>query len=117
MRSITVQELKAAMDAGEVGLTTDADDAGTTEAKAVLVDVREPYEFVQGHVPGAELAPMQTVPGLVPSLPTDRPVYLVCATGNRSGQVAGYLEGFGIDAVNVEGGTADWLRAGYPVER
>jgi len=111
MRSITVQELKAAMDAGEVGATTDAD------AAAVLVDVREPYEFVEGHVPGAELAPMQTVPGLVPSLPTDRPVYLVCATGNRSGQVADYLARFGIDAVNVAGGTADWLRAGYPVER
>jgi rhodanese-related sulfurtransferase len=111
MRSITVQELKAAMDAGEVG-TIDDPDAG-----AVLVDVREPYEFVEGHVPGAELAPMQTVPGLVPSLPTDRPVYLVCAVGSRSGQVADYLTGFGIDAVNVEGGTADWLRAGYPVER
>ena len=114
MRSITVQQLKAAMDAGEVGTT---DDTGAGHAKAVLVDVREPYEFVQGHVPGAELAPMQTVPGLVPSLPTDRPVYLVCASGNRSGQVADYLSGFGIDAVNVEGGTADWLRAGYPVER
>jgi rhodanese-related sulfurtransferase len=114
MRSITVQELKAAMDAGEVGATADAD---ASHAKAVLVDVREPYEFVEGHVPGAELAPMQTVPGLVPSLPTDRPVYLVCASGNRSGQVADYLAGFGIDAVNVEGGTADWLRAGYPVER
>ena len=114
MRSITVQELKAAMDAGEVGTT---DDAEPTPAKAVLVDVREPFEFEEGHVPGAELAPMRTVPGLVPSLPTDRPVYLVCATGNRSGQVAGYLAGFGIDAVNVEGGTADWLRAGYPVER
>ena len=111
MRSITVQELKAAMDAGEVGTTDDPD------AAAVLVDVREPYEFAEAHVPGAELAPMQTVPGLVPSLPTDRPVYLVCATGNRSGQVAAYLARLGIDAVNVEGGTADWLRAGYPVER
>ena len=111
MRTVTVQELKAAIDAGEVGATSDPD------AGAVLVDVREPYEFADGHVPGAELAPMQTVPGLVPSLPTDRPVYLVCATGNRSGQVADYLTHFGIDAVNVEGGTADWWRAGYPIER
>jgi len=111
MRSITVQELKAAMDAGEVAA------ADATDPKAVLVDVREPYEFAAGHVPGAELAPMQTVPTLVPSLPTDRPVYLVCATGNRSGQVADYLAHFGIDAVNVEGGTATWMRAGFPVER
>jgi rhodanese-related sulfurtransferase len=117
MRSITVQELKAAMDAGEVAVTDATDATDAASAKAVLVDVREPYEFAEGHLPGAELAPMQTVPTLVPSLPTDRPVYLVCATGNRSGQVADYLSRFGIDAVNVAGGTADWLRAGYPVER
>jgi rhodanese-related sulfurtransferase len=113
MRSITVQQLKAAIDAGEVG----AADETTGDPGALLVDVREPYEYVEGHVPGAELAPMRTVPGLVPSLPTDRPVYLVCATGNRSGHAADYLSSLGIDAVNVEGGTADWLRAGYPVER
>jgi rhodanese-related sulfurtransferase len=104
MRSITVQELKAVLDAGEVG-------------EGELVDVREPYEYDQGHVPGAELAPLQTVPALVRSLPTDRPVYLVCAVGSRSGQAADYLSNFGIDAVNVEGGTAHWVRAGYPVER
>lgn len=104
MRSITVQELKAAMDAGEVG-------AGD------LVDVREPYEYDQGHVPGAEPAPLHTVPALVPSLPTDRPVYLVCAVGSRSAKAADYLSKLGIDAVNIEGGTADWMRAGYPVER
>jgi len=104
MRSITVQELKAAMDAGEVG-------AGD------LVDVREPYEYDQGHVPGAEPAPLHTVPALVPSLPTDRPVYLICAVGSRSAKAADYLSKLGIDAVNIEGGTADWMRAGYPVER
>jgi len=104
MRSVTVHELKAAIDAGEL-------------ADGDLVDVREAWEYAQGRVPGARLAPLMTVPGLVPELPTDRPLYLVCATGNRSGQAAEYLSQFGIDAVNVEGGTADWARTGYPVER
>jgi len=104
MRSITVQELKTLLDAGEVG-------------EGELVDVREEWEFEQGRVPGARLLPMQSVPGAVDELRTDRPVYLVCAVGGRSGQAADYLSHFGIDAVNVEGGTADWVRAGYPVER
>lgn len=104
MRSITVQELKAALDAGEVG-------------EGDLVDVREEWEFEQGRVPSARLVPMMSVPGVAGELPTDRPVYLVCAVGARSGQAAQYLSRLGVDAVNVEGGTAEWVRAGYPVER
>ena len=107
MRSITVQELKAALDAGEVG---EGDGP-------LLVDVREEWEFAQGRVPGARLVPMMTVPGVAGELPTDRPVYLVCAVGARSGQAAEYLSRLGVDAVNIEGGTAEWVRAGYPVER
>jgi rhodanese-related sulfurtransferase len=104
MRSVTVQELKAALDAGEVG-------AGE------LVDVREEWEFEQGRVPGARLVPMMSVPGVVDELPAGRPVFLVCAVGGRSGQAAQYLSRLGVDAVNVEGGTDEWVRAGFPVER
>lgn len=100
MRSVSVHELKAALDAGE----------------PVVVDVREPDEFAQGHVPGARLVPLQTVPGLVGELPADEPVFLVCAVGARSAQAAMFLAHHGVDAVNVEGGTRDWLLAGYPVE-
>ena len=104
MRSVTVHQLKTAIESGEL-------------AEGDLVDVREEWEYEQGRVPGARLAPMMTVPALVPELPTDRPVYLVCAVGSRSGQAAEYLSQQGIDAVNVEGGTADWARSGYPIER
>ena len=104
MRSVTVQELKAAIDAGEL-------------AEGELVDVREEWEFEQGRVPGARLVPMMSVPGSLGELPTDRPVYLVCAVGARSAQVAQYLTQQGLDAVNVQGGTDEWVRAGYPVER
>jgi rhodanese-related sulfurtransferase len=100
MRSVSVHDLKAALDDGE----------------AVVVDVREPDEFAQGHVPGARLVPLQTVPGLVGELPADEPVYLVCAVGARSAQAAMFLAQHGVDAVNVDGGTRDWMVAGYPVE-
>lgn len=100
MRAITVHELKGVLDSGA----------------AVVIDVREPDEFAQGHVPGARLAPLQTVPTLVGQLPADQPVYLVCAVGGRSAQAAAYLAQHGVDAINVDGGTSDWLGAGYPVE-
>jgi rhodanese-related sulfurtransferase len=103
VRSITVHELKTAL--------ADAPDG------VHVVDVREPDEYSGGHVPGARLMPLGTVPVRVEELPTDRPVYLVCAVGARSAQAAHYLARRGIDAVNVDGGTGEWVAAGYPVER
>lgn len=101
MRSVSIHDLKTALDGGD----------------AAVVDVREPEEFAAGHVPGARLVPLGTVPAVATDLPTDRPVYLVCQSGGRSAQAAAYLAQRGVDAVNVDGGTGDWVAAGYPVER
>ena len=49
-------------------------------------------------------------------LPVDRPVYLVCEVGARSGQATQALEAGGWDVVNVLGGTQAWINAGYPLE-
>jgi rhodanese-related sulfurtransferase len=84
---------------------------------AFVVDVREPFEYVQGHVPGAQLMPAGQLPAYVGDLPRDVPVYVVCASGNRSLSAAGFLSAAGIDAWSVAGGTGDWLRAGRPVVR
>ncbi|WP_298328228.1 rhodanese-like domain-containing protein [Haloactinopolyspora sp.] len=82
---------------------------------AVLVDVREPEEYVQAHVPGAELLPMGEVVAAHEQIPRDRPVYVICAVGGRSAQVAEFLSDQGVDARNVAGGTLAWIRAGHPV--
>ena len=68
-------------------------------------------------MPGARLVPLAQVPTLVGNLPTDAPVYVVCAVGARSAQAAEYLAQNGVDAVNVDGGTREWVAAGYPVDR
>jgi rhodanese-related sulfurtransferase len=101
MRSVTVHGLKAALDDGPIQ----------------LIDVREPHEYADGHVPGAEPMPLMSVPQRVEELPTDRPVYVVCAVGGRSAQAATFLAARGVDAVNVDGGTVEWVAAGYPVQR
>jgi rhodanese-related sulfurtransferase len=101
MRQVSVHDLKATLAAGTV----------------LVIDVREPHEYADGHVPGAEPMPLMSVPQRVDELPTDRPVYVVCAVGGRSAQAAAFLAARGVDAVNVDGGTRDWVAAGYPVER
>ena len=77
-----------------------------------VVDVREPDEYEEAHVPGAVLVPLATVPDRLDEFPSDGPVYLVCASGGRSRRAAEFLRAKGVDAVNVAGGTKSWLAAG-----
>ena len=84
---------------------------------ATLIDVREADEYVAGHIPGAIPMPMAQVPTRAAELDRDRPVYVVCASGNRSGAITDLLTAMGYDARNVAGGTKAWLQSGRPVER
>jgi rhodanese-related sulfurtransferase len=80
-----------------------------------LIDVRQPDEYEEAHVPGAVLIPMDEMPERVDDIPMDEPVYIVCQTGARSERVAEWLLRQGYDATNVVGGTSAWMRAGKPV--
>ncbi|GAA3215255.1 rhodanese-like domain-containing protein [Microbacterium terregens] len=81
-----------------------------------LIDVREPDEFATGHVPGAVNLPMSTLGEHLDQLPAE-PFDVICQVGGRSGRVVEALSGRGYDATNVDGGTAEWVSSGYPVER
>lgn len=84
---------------------------------AVTIDVRTPGEYLAGHVPGARLMPMDEVFARTHELPRNAPLFVVCATGNRSLAIADMLRRQGLDARSVAGGTAGWESAGYPVVR
>lgn len=99
--------------AAEVRLE-DLDDALAQGAR--LVDVRDGEEYAGGHVPGAQLIPLAVLPVRLHELPKGQPVYLICASGGRSAQAAQLLEGSGLDARSVAGGTIAWIRSGRPVE-
>ena len=97
MNTITVEELKAKMDAGE---------------KLNLLDVREPHEHAAFNI-GGQLLPL----GLVQSLQLDEiehlkdeTVYVYCRSGNRSGQAVSILKKLGIKAFNLSGGIGAWPR-------
>ncbi|MGE5827112.1 MAG: rhodanese-like domain-containing protein [Micromonosporaceae bacterium] len=84
---------------------------------AVVIDVREPDEYMAGHVPGADLVPLSRLTSQVSRLPRGVPVYVICASGNRSLAAADFLARAGVDAWSVAGGTGAWVRAGRPVVR
>jgi rhodanese-related sulfurtransferase len=78
-----------------------------------LIDVRQPEEYTEAHVPGAVLLPLGEVPARFDEVPRDRgAVYVICRSGARSLQAATFLQEQGFDVVNVTGGTLAWLASG-----
>jgi len=85
------------------------------EQGAVLVDVREGFEWRRGHAPGARHIPLGKVKAHLAELPRDRPVVLMCALGARSAMAARTLAENGFaDVHNLEGGFRAWRKAGLP---
>lgn len=82
------------------------------DTDAVLLDVREQQEWDRGHSPLATLLPMSELQARIDEIPDDRRLFVVCRSGQRSGQVAAALTGVGYDAVNVSGGMIAWHAAG-----
>jgi rhodanese-related sulfurtransferase len=89
------------------------------EAAPLIVDVREPDEHVAGRVDtGAVLMPMSTFAQRMHELPKDRPLLMLCASGNRSSAATAHLLRNGwTDVSNVAGGITEWQQAGLPVRR
>ena len=81
----------------------------------VLVDVREDDVYSDGHVSSAVHIALSRVPDRVDEIPSDVPVYVICALGGRIGKAAEFLRTKGIDAINVAGGTNGWVDSGRPV--
>ena len=75
-----------------------------------VVDVRTPEEFRGGSVYGAVTSPLNEIPLRIDELKEMKfPLILCCASGNRSGQAANYLNREGVDCVN--GGS--WMEVNY----
>lgn len=96
MQTITVEDLKAKIDAGE---------------SLHLVDVREPHEHAEFNIGGLllPLGKVQTMQVDEIDELKDEVVYLYCRSGNRSGQACLILETMGYkNVVNVTGGMLAW---------
>jgi hydroxyacylglutathione hydrolase len=88
------------------------------EDKDLLVlDVRQPAEWSEGHIPGAEFITGAQLPERLDELPRDRPIATICGSGYRSSVAASLLQqrGFG-DVRNVLGGMTAWENEKLPTE-
>jgi len=76
---------------------------------AVLLDVRTAEEYAAGHVPGVQLIPLQELERRLDEVPRDKPVLVICRSGNRSAQAVKLLRDKGFANVrNFSGGMNVW---------
>ncbi|RSL31190.1 rhodanese-like domain-containing protein [Salibacterium salarium] len=79
------------------------------EKNPIIIDVREPAEYIEGHIPGVPLLPMNQVPEVIDQLEKDKEYVLVCRSGSRSQHTALYFKDNGIENVkNFAGGMLAW---------
>ena len=94
VKTLTAAEAKAQLDADE---------------EIVLVDVRTPEEFAEGHIPGAVCVPNETiVDGAELPFGVDVKLFLYCRSGRRSAEAANKLAAMGYTDVTDFGGIINW---------
>jgi rhodanese-related sulfurtransferase len=106
---------------------TDAAEAAKQNPRTLILDVREPAEWAEGHIPGALLVPRGMLEAKAdleyanrePRL-ADRaqPIVVQCASGGRSAMAADVLQSMGFTNVrSMAGGIAAWKEKGLPIEK
>lgn len=96
MGTITTEEVKEILD--------------NKNENYVLIDVREDYEFNEGHIPGAVNIPLGNIDSITYS--TSRTIIVYCRSGNRSNQAAIKLKNMGYNVKDM-GGILNWT---YEIE-
>ncbi|KXK49367.1 MAG: rhodanese domain-containing protein [Chloroflexi bacterium OLB13] len=81
----------------------------------VLLDVRTPAEFAEGHIPGAVNIPVDALQSRLSEVPSDVPVVVYCRSGNRSATASQILDRAGYETVYDLGGIIAWSAQGLPV--
>ena len=99
------------------GLPTEVDVAKAAELRdggAFILDVREPSEWQENHIPGATLIPLGELASRVNEVPKDQEVVVVCRSGNRSQEGRDILRQAGFEQVtSMAGGMNQWMSSGY----
>lgn len=81
-----------------------------------LLDVREPAEWQDAHIPGDRLIPLHALPERLHELDWRRPVAVYCRSGERSSVATSVLERAGFaEVANLAGGILAWVQDGLPV--
>jgi rhodanese-related sulfurtransferase len=97
---LTPAQVKEALDKGDV----------------VLIDVREPYEWEAGRIPGTTHIELERLASRADEVPTDRPIVFTCRLGLRSAMAMQAFRASGWDAYHMGGGVTRWVKEGLPFE-
>lgn len=82
---------------------------------AFLLDVRTKEEWVEYHVEGATLIPLDELEARVREIPFEQEVIVICSSGNRAKVGQNILLAAGHTSVSsISGGIEGWMKAGYP---
>ncbi|WP_438349346.1 rhodanese-like domain-containing protein [Paenibacillus sp. FA6] len=82
-----------------------------TPQQVYVIDVREPEEYNEVHIPGVPLIPMGDIPDLIESFDKSAEYVIVCRSGRRSLEVSKFFQQEGIEKVhNYYGGMLAWDR-------
>lgn len=83
------------------------------EAGHLLLDVRTPEEFADGHIVDAANIAVETLASRLDEVPDDQPIVVYCRSGNRSAQAARILQQAGYTNIYDLGGIINWQARGY----
>lgn len=89
-----------------------------TDTAAVLIDVRQPDEYAEGHLRGAQLLNVletATFQAGIAALDKSKHYYIYCRSGRRSHNAATQMKAIGLQVTDLKGGITAWQSAGKPI--
>jgi rhodanese-related sulfurtransferase len=91
--------------------------ARLAERRVHILDVRQPSEWRHGHIRGSQNLPLLQLKRGLATLPREKTIVTVCASGHRSKAAARTLQRAGYQVENLNGGMHAWTRVGLPIEK
>jgi rhodanese-related sulfurtransferase len=88
-----------------------------TNTAHLLIDVRSPAEFAEGHIAGAKNFPLQDLQQQLAKIPRNKPIMLYCRSGSRSGMALQQLQNAGYEDVYNIGGLGGLTAQGLPLNQ
>jgi rhodanese-related sulfurtransferase len=87
------------------------------ERSVHVLEVRQPSEWRHSHIPGSQNLPLMQLKRRLATLPRDKTIVTVCASGHRSNVAARTLQRAGYQVENLKGGMHAWAKAGLPIDK
>jgi hydroxyacylglutathione hydrolase/adenylyltransferase/sulfurtransferase len=103
------------LDDPEIEVTPERAQELQASGAAVIVDVREPYEWEAGRIDGATHIALERLSSQAESLPKEQTIVFQCRLGSRSLMAAQAFRRAGYDAWSMAGGLQAWSDAGLPL--